>query len=219
MAFMTNVTLDENTDMQARAYLDMHCCKGTPSKVSHPSDWTQHARFKLPQCDSYNPIAFAFIIGLDPNLHGKGKIELDDVTMALFLTYNENSDDASEPSCAPVQEDSSRTHMPAQNSGESASFQQLQNSLQMTRKNKNGGAFTLNRCETIDHQPSKPQRSQGSTGTFPSQILIPFAIQGTSQCTLSVRIQPNPQPPSPCTQQIVLLLNRHFWIMCQTSCV
>eukprot|EP00957_Ditylum_brightwellii_P007955 602645-Ditylum_brightwellii.AAC.1 len=69
---MSNATLDENTDMQARAYLDMHCCKGTPST-----------------CDSYNPIAFAFIIELDPNLHGKGKLELDGVTIVLFLTYNE----------------------------------------------------------------------------------------------------------------------------------
>eukprot|EP00957_Ditylum_brightwellii_P011141 844107-Ditylum_brightwellii.AAC.1 len=68
----------------------MHCCKGTPSKVTHLSNWTQHARFKLSQCNSYNPIAFAFIIGLDPNLYSKGKIELNGVTMALYLTYNKN---------------------------------------------------------------------------------------------------------------------------------
>eukprot|EP00957_Ditylum_brightwellii_P196684 14985897-Ditylum_brightwellii.AAC.1 len=88
LAFMSYVTLDENTDIQTRAYLDMYCRKGTPSKVTHPSDWTPHAQFKLSQCNSYNPIAFAFVIGLDPNLHGKSKIELNDVTMALYLTYN-----------------------------------------------------------------------------------------------------------------------------------
>eukprot|EP00957_Ditylum_brightwellii_P201154 15324293-Ditylum_brightwellii.AAC.1 len=192
---MSNVTLDENTDMQARAYLDMHCCKGTPSKVSHPSDWTQHTRFKLSQCNSYNPIAFAFIIGLDPNLHGKGKLELDDVTMALFLTYNKKF----------------------QETDKAANFLQFRRRFRAfvrpCERRTHHTLICLHRtvgealhlsgcgCKTINWQLSKRQRSHGSTGMFPSRILVPFSIQGNSQCTPSVRIQHNPQPPSPCTQQ------------------